>query len=446
MSAEQSAVFVGDFQCCLMKYTYDRKKIKLDKKTFLDKISKIQPLDEVAMEEARSYQDKLAKPLGSLGDLENIAVQLSGIRGRLHNSVDKTCVAIFSADNGVWEEGVASAPQSVTRMQTMNFLRRLTGVGTLAKHFGADLLVVDMGIKEDIPAELYVKEPLVAVPTDRNFKADGASTDRTLKSDCNFMADRAADDTDMLELRVTNGLVDRKIRRGTSNLAKEPAMSENEAVSALAIGLEMAFAIDKAGYDIFGIGEMGIGNTTTSSAVLSALTGLPAEETVGKGAGIVPQSFAHKKKIVDEVCARYGFSGQADIDVVDVLTKVGGFDIAAMAGAYLGAALCRRPVVIDGYISAVAALAACRLNPLAADYMIASHKSYEAGYMYAMVAMKKKPLLDLGMRLGEGSGCPLAFKIVEAACAIANEMATFEEAAINDDYLDEIKKRKEECF
>lgn len=401
----------------------------MDKKTFLDKISRIEGLDETVMSQARKYQDSLAKPPGSLGSLEDIAVQLAGISGKLKNRADKTCIAIFSADNGVWEEGVASAPQSVTKMQTMNFLRRLTGVGTLAKHFGVDLLVVDMGVKEEIPRDLYAKYPRDCV------QACGKCYDRQDKPTCYLGASR-----------VTEGLLDRRIRKGTYNIAKGPAMAEEEALRCLDAGMEAAFEINKAGYDIFGIGEMGIGNTTTSSAVLSALTGLTSEDTVGKGGGIMPQSFAHKKEIVDEVCKRYGFAGQPDLDVIDVLAKVGGFDIAAMTGAFLGAALCRRPVVIDGYISAVAALSAARLNPLAADYMIASHKSYETGYMCAMDALGKKPLLDLGMRLGEGSGCPLAFKVVEASCAIMNEMATFEEAAINDDYLDEIKKRKEECF
>jgi len=185
---------------------------------------------------------------------------------------------------------------------------------------------------------------------------------------------------------------------------------------------------------------MGIGNTTTSSAILSSLTGLPAAETVGKGGGITDQSFARKKEIIDGVTGKYGFRGQEDIDVIDVLSKVGGFDVAAMAGAFLGAAVYRLPVVIDGFISIVAALAAVRIAPLAKEYMIASHVSKEQGYGHALKALGLPPMLNLDLRLGEGSGCPLAFQIVRGACAVMNDMATFAEAEINDDYLEEIRK------
>ena len=217
-------------------------------------------------------------------------------------------------------------------------------------------------------------------------------------------------------------------------------MSREEALKAISIGIEMAREIKKAGYTIFGIGEMGIGNTTTSSAVLSALTGLPASETVGKGGGLTDKSFVRKKEIVDAVIAKYGFRGQADLDVIDVLAKVGGFDLAAMTGAFLGAAICRLPVVIDGFISVVAALTAARIAPPAKEYMIASHVSKEQGYGRALGGLGIPPMLNLDLRLGEGSGCPLAFQIIRGACAIMNEMATFAEAEINDEYLEEIRK------
>lgn len=311
------------------------------------------------------------------------------------------------SDNGVVEEGVSSAPQFVTLAQTVNFTRRLTGVGTLAKYFDSDLLVVDMGINADLPKELLVKDAL----------AEAGS-----------------------EIRVTNKVVDRKIRKSTSNLAKEPAMTREEAAEAIGIGIEMVREIKKAGYTIFGVGEMGIGNTTTSSAILSALTGLPVSETVGKGGGITDESFARKKEIIEAVVERYGFRGQEDIDVIDVLAKVGGFDIAAMTGAFLGAAIYRLPVVIDGFISVVAAYTAVRLAPLAKEFMIASHISKEQGYGHALGALGLPPMLNLELRLGEGSGCPLAFQIIRGACAIMNHMATFAEAEINDDYLEEIRK------
>jgi nicotinate-nucleotide--dimethylbenzimidazole phosphoribosyltransferase len=367
----------------------------------------IEDLDRDGMEAARKREESLAKPPGSLGKLEDIAVQLSGISGRLHNTVDKSCIAIMCSDNGVVEEGVSSAPQFVTLAQTINFTRRLTGVGTLAKYFDVDLLTVDLGINADLPKELLAAEPLEKAGS---------------------------------ELRVINKIVDRKIRKSTSNLAKEPAMTREEAIQALSTGIEMAREIKKAGYTIFGIGEMGIGNTTTSSAILSALTGLPASETVGKGGGITDSSFARKREIIDDVSQKYGFHGQENIDVIDVLSKVGGFDIAAMTGAFLGAAVYRLPVVIDGFISIVAAFTAMKIAPLAKEFMIASHVSKEQGYAHALKALGLPPMLNLDMRLGEGSGCPLAFQIIRGACAVMNQMATFEEAEINDDYLEEIRK------
>jgi len=379
----------------------------MKEKELFELLGTIRDLDRGAMEAASKREDSLAKPPGSLGRLEDIAVQLSGISGNIYNNVDRSCIVIMCSDNGVVAEGVSSAPQIVTLAQTINFTRRLTGVGTLAKYFGSDLLVVDLGINADLPKELLVEEAL---------EKRGSET------------------------RVTDKIVNRKIRKCTNNLAKEPAMTREEAVTAIGVGIEMVREIKKAGYTIFGVGEMGIGNTTTSSAILSALTGLPAADTVGKGGGITDRSFARKKEIIDDVTARYGFRGQADIDVIDVLAKVGGFDVAAMAGAFLGAAICRLPVVIDGFISIVAANAAVKLAPLAKEYMIASHVSKEQGYGHALSVLGLPPMLNLELRLGEGSGCPLAFQIIRGACAIMNHMATFAEAEINDDYLEEIRK------
>lgn len=376
----------------------------MNEKELFELISTIKDLDREAMEEARKREESLAKPPGSLGKLEDIAVQLAGISGKIHNLADKSCIVIMCSDNGVVEEGVSSAPQFVTLAQTINFTRRLTGVGTLAKYFDSDLLVVDLGINADLPKELLTDQPLKET------------------------------------LRVTDKIVDRKIRKSTFNLAKQPAMTRDEAIKAIFIGIEMAREIKKAGYTIYGIGEMGIGNTTTSSAILSALTGLSAAETVGKGGGITDQSFARKKEIIDEVIERYHFCGQEDIDVIDIIAKVGGFDLAAMTGAFLGAAIYRLPVVIDGFISIVAALAAAKLAPLSKEFMIASHVSKEQGYGCALKVLELLPMLNLDLRLGEGSGCPLAFQIVRGACAVMNHMATFAEAEINDDYLEEIRK------
>ena len=349
-------------------------------------------LSESAMEAARARQEVLAKPTGALGRLEDISIQLAGITGKVKNNMQKQAIVIMSADNGVVSEGVASAPQSVTLSQTINFTRHLTGVSSMAKYFGIDLLVIDVGVKMPIPEALYAPE-------------------------------------------MTQKIVNRRIADGTKNLAKEPAMTEDEALRAILTGMEAVEAIKRCGYDIFGVGEMGIGNTTTSACVLAALCGRSGAEVVGRGGGLNDEGLAKKIRIVDEATR-----GLDPADVLGILAKVGGFDICAMVGAFLGAAYYKLPAVIDGYISAVAALAAVRLAPKAAGYLFGSHLSKEQGYLIAMDALGIRPFFDLGMRLGEGSGCPISFKIIETACATMNGMATFAEGAIDADYLEEGKK------
>ena len=345
-------------------------------------IQRVPPLDQEAMAWARRRQAELAKPPGSLGRLEELSVQLAGITGKVHNKIEKKHLLVFAADNGVVEEGISSAPQSVTLMQTVNLTRHKTGASVLCKHFGCDITVCDVGVNADI------REPAV---------------------------------------------LNRKIAYGTQNIVKGSAMTREQAVQAILTGIELAKSTDA---DVLGIGEMGIGNTTTSSAVLSVLLDASVEDVTGRGGGITDQSFLKKKQVIKAAIA----INQPDKnDVIDVLAKVGGFDIAAMCGAFVGCAATGKPAVIDGFISAVAALCACKLCPDVRGYLIPSHASYEIGYKLAMDAMDMKPMLLLGMRLGEGSGCPLAFEILSAACAIINDMATFEEAGIDDGYLDEIR-------
>lgn len=346
-------------------------------------LNTIRPLDEFAMQEARERQAQLAKPPGSLGRLEDLSIQLAGITGQVHNKIKKKHLLVFAADNGVAEEGVSSAPQSVTLMQTINLTRHKTGASTLCKHFDCGITVCDVGVNADI------KEPKV---------------------------------------------LNRKIAYGTQNIVNGPAMSREQAVQAILTGIELAKSINA---DVLGVGEMGIGNTTTSSAVLSVLLDASVEDVTGRGGGLTDDSFNKKKSVIQKAIS----VNQPDKDdVIDVLAKVGGFDIAAMCGAFIGAAVTRRPVVIDGFISAVAALCAYKLCPNVRGYLIPSHASYEIGYKLAMDAMGLQPLFLLGMRLGEGSGCPLAFEILDAACAIINDMATFDQAGIDDGYLDEIRE------
>ena len=343
----------------------------------------VAPLDRGTMTAAEVYQARLAKPPGSLGRLEELSIQLAGITGRVHNALNKKQLLVFAADNGVVAEGVSSTPQSVTKQQTINLTRGKTGAAVLAKHFGCGLTVCDVGVNADI-----------------------------------------------YESTVLN----RKIAYGTQNICTGPAMTREQTLQAILTGAEIARTVDA---DVIGVGEMGIGNTTTSSAVLAVLLGADVEAVTGRGGGITEESFRKKKAVIRTAIE---VNRPDRDDVVGILSKVGGFDLAAMCGAFLGAAAARRPAVIDGLISAAAALCAVRLCPNVRGYLVPSHASFEIGYRLAMEAMDLRPLFDLGMRLGEGSGCPLAFQVLDAACAVINDMATFDEAGINDDYLDEIRR------
>jgi nicotinate-nucleotide--dimethylbenzimidazole phosphoribosyltransferase len=352
--------------------------------TLKEYLSGIKSPDTEAMAKARARLDSLTKPPGSLGKLEDIAVTLAGISGEVFFDPGKRCVIVMASDNGVVEEGVASAPQAVTCIQTLNFTRGITGVSVLAKQFNTDLIIVDMGVNADID------NPLV-----RN----------------------------------------RKIRKSTWNIAQREAMTRDEALRAVLTGIEAALEAVKDGYKLLGAGEMGIGNTTTSSAVLCALTGIPVELAAGKGAGLREEAYRHKIDVIQKALT---INNPNPGDPIDVLAKVGGFDIAAMAGIYIGGAYTGTPVVIDGFISMVAALAASRIDPAVKDYMLASHASYEQGFAHAARALGIEPCLNLNMRLGEGSGCPIMFAVIDAACAVIRDMGTFEQANIGEEYLNEI--------
>ena len=347
----------------------------------LEILSAILPPDAAAMDAARARQDTLAKPPHSLGALEDISVKLAGVTGRVLNDVSRRRLLVFA----VVDEGVSSCPRSVTLRQTENLARGLTGAAVLARHFGSELRVIDVGVTAE------VAEPAV---------------------------------------------LNRKIAFRTRNFAHGPAMTREQAVQAMMVGVEAARQAKAEGIAIIGVGEMGIGNTTTSSAVLSALLGLPARKAVSRGAGLTDAAYERKIAVIDGALER--LRPDAD-DPLDALSKVGGFDLAAMCGAFLGAAASRLPAVIDGFISAVAALCACRLNPLCAAYLFPSHASAERGFGLAMDALQLQPILNLGMRLGEGSGCPIAFEIIAAAERVIAGMGTFDEAGIDDSYLSDIR-------
>jgi len=351
-------------------------------------IAGITPPDGDAMSAARARQDALAKPPGSLGELEEISIRMAGITGRVCNAPEKKRIIVLCADNGVVEEGVSSAPRSVTAAQAMNMLRRRTGMSSMAKHFGNEVQVVDMGIAEPYnPA----------------------------------------------------GILQRSLGKGTKNFCKGAAMSREQCLQAILTGMELAAEAKRDGIDLIGVGEMGIGNTSSSSAVLCVLTGLSVEEVTGRGGGLTDAAFAKKKDVLRRAIA---VNAPDKNDPIDVLSKVGGFDLAAMCGVFLGAARERIGVVIDGFISIVAALCAARLCPAAREYMFPSHASFEIGYMAAAKELGLQPWMALNMRLGEGSGCPIAFEVIGAACAAMSGMALFgEEAAIDDGYLKEIREK-----
>ena len=393
--------------CRKMPYTgtvffeeYLKMRSEAEEKLF-KQIEKIRGADADAMRDAAAYVQSLAAPPGSLGKLTDAAVQLAGITGRVKNTLDRRRIIVMCADNGVVAEGVSSTPPIVTLSQALNMTRHLTGMSSLARHFGCEVEVVDIGIATPYQGK-------------------------------------------------DSGILQCRIRRGTGNIANEPALSREEAVAAILGGIERALQASKDGVDVIGVGEMGIGNTTTSSAVLAALTDLSVENVTGRGGGLTDAAFAKKKKVIARALELHGLksisAGEADTvnasenpDPIDVIAKVGGLDIAAMCGVFLGAALYRLPVVIDGFISIVAALCAQRLCGIAREYMFPSHVSEEIGYMRAAEELCLDPWLHMNMRLGEGSGCPLAFQILEASCALMNEMATFEQAKIDDGYLAELR-------
>ena len=348
-------------------------------------IQAIAPADGAAMTAAEKRQAALAKPPGSLGALETISIRLAGITGQLCPVMNKCRVAVFAADNGVVDEGVSCAPRAVTRQQAVNMTRRVTGMSSMAACFGDEVTVVDVGMAQD---------PRCAA------------------------------------------ILDRHIRRTTGNIAREDAMTRQQVLDALSAGTEQAALAGRDGVTALGVGEMGIGNTTTSAAVLAVLTGADIGTVAGRGGGLTDEGFARKKAVLRQAVTRRPIDRR---DVLDVLAAVGGLDIAAMTGAFLGCAHARIPAAVDGLISAVAALCAVRLCPTAADYLFLSHDSCEPGYRLAAAELGMTPCLRLGMRLGEGSGCPLLFRVLEAACGVMRGMATFAEAAIQDDYLDEIR-------
>lgn len=346
--------------------------------TLQQTIEKIRPLCAESMEAARRRQDVLTKPKGSLGRLEELSVRLAGIQRTVHPLIRDKVIMTMAGDHGVVSEGVALYPKEVTVQQVLNFLRGGGGVNVLGRHAGARVVLVDMGVDYDF-------EPM-------------------------------------------EGLQIRKVARGTASMLRGPAMTREQAVQALENGIAAVYEEAVKGMDILGTGEMGIGNTTPSTAIACAVTGVAVPLATGRGAGLTDEGLKRKIEVIEKSLALHSPDPK---DGIDVLSKVGGFEIGGIAGAILGAASLGIPVVVDGFISTAGAVVAALLCPRAKEYMIYSHNSVEIGHEHMFSFLEARPLLDLGMRLGEGTGAAIAISIVEGAAKVLNEMATFESAGVS---------------
>lgn len=345
-----------------------------------DVVEGIVPVSPEWREKARERLDNLAIPIGSLGQLLDLAEQLAAIKETLKPSVKKKVIVTMAGDHGVVEEGVSTCPQEVTPQMVYNFVAGGAGINALAGVAGARVVVVDMGVARDLD-----------------------------------------------DLVAEKNIISCKVGYGTRNMTEGPAMTRRQAVQALEAGINIAGSLAEEGIELLGTGDMGIGNTTPSSAILAALSGLPVREATGRGTGISDEVLEHKIRVIQQALV---VNTPDPADPVDVLAKVGGFEIGGIAGVILGAAYHRVPVVVDGFISTAGALLAQRLAPQAVDYMIAAHCSLEYAHKYMLAELGLKPLLNLNMRLGEGTGAALAMCIVEGAAAVIGKMMTFEECGV----------------
>jgi nicotinate-nucleotide--dimethylbenzimidazole phosphoribosyltransferase len=339
----------------------------------------ISSLDLISQSAARARQDTLTKPPGSLGRLEELSIQLAAITGQPRPSVARKAVIVMAGDHGVTAEGVSAYPAEVTPQMVLNFLRGGAAINVLARQTGARVVVVDIGVASDLAPQ--------------------------------------------------PGLEIRKVACGTRNMALGPAMTRAQAEEAVTIGMQVVEAEIAKGLDLVATGDMGIGNTTASAAIVAVLAGQPTARVTGRGTGVDDAGLSRKVAVIERALA---LNQPNSHDPLDVLSKVGGLEIAGLVGVILGAAAKRLPVVIDGFISGAAALVAVTLMPEVKPYLIAAHQSVEVGHRILLEHLGLRPLLDLDLRLGEGTGAALAFHLVEAAARILNEMATFEEARVSE--------------
>ncbi len=340
-------------------------------------LAAIQPVDPLLLKKAQKKLDNKTKPLGSLGRLEEFARRFAAISGNLEPDTTKKIIYTFAGDHGVTEEGISAFPREVTSQMVFNFLSGGAGVNVLARHCGIEVRVVDVGVDN--------------------------------------------------EFGHLTGLIRKKVARGTRNFTKGPAMERGEALAAIKVGIELAGLAKDEVVAMVGTGDMGIGNTTPSSAIIAAISGMPVWEVTHRGTGISEIALANKIRVIELGLA---VNRPDPNDPLDVLTKVGGLEIAAIAGLVLGCAANRIPVVIDGFISTAGALIAAELHPHVKDYTFAAHQSVEIGHRFMLERIGLEPILDLHLRLGEGTGAALAMGLIEAGVKILKEMATFQEAGV----------------
>ena len=342
---------------------------------------KIEPLKEEWFKIAWERLDNLTKPKGSLGRLEELAAQLVAIFENPFPRINKKLSFVFAGDHGITEEGVSAFPKEVTAQMVYNFLRGGAGINVLARFAGAEVKVVDVGVD--------------------------------------------------YEFGEIEGLIKRKVCYGTKNFLKEPAMTKEEAIKCIEVGYELAKEAISKGYNLIGIGDMGIGNTTPSSAITAVITGRPVEEVTGRGTGINDHFYRKKIEVIQRALEIHKPNPE---DPIDVLSKVGGTEIGACAGVVLACAESRIPVVMDGFITGAGVLIAYKVNPMIKNYVIASHRSMEKGHQAQIEYMGLSPLLDLNLRLGEGTGAALAMLLIEASLRIYHEMATFDSARVSKNF------------
>jgi len=343
-------------------------------------ISSIRPQDADARVKAKARLDQLIMPHWALGRLMDLATDLAGITGSIKPAVARKTIVTMAGDHGVAAEGVSAYPQEVTPQMVGGFVAGMAGINALGRLAGAKVVVADLGVAADLS-----------------------------------------------ELAKSGKIIDKKVALGTANMAKGPAMTRAQAQRSIEAGIEVANELS-ATTDVFGTGDMGIANTTPSTAILAVLTGTPVPDITGRGTGIDDATLTHKIAVVNRAIQ---VNQPNATDPLDVLSKVGGFEIGGIAGLVLGAASLRKPVVVDGFISTAGAMLACALCPKAADYIIAAHRSVEQGHRFMHSHLGKQPLLDLNLRLGEGTGAALAMNLVEAAMRVLTEIATFEEAHVS---------------